>query len=191
MDEPLGALDKQLREQMQLEIKQLHDELGVTVVYVTHDQSEAITMSDRIVVLRQGKIEQLGSSADLYDRPRTKFVADFIGQTNVIPAQRSSQDVVLDQLGLTIRPTAYPAGDHPLFLNRTEKLTARRRTGSRVPRDRAGNRIPWRHDLGERRNQVRCGHLHQPSSAPDLNPSDAIWLSFDPSDAVLVVDVPS
>ena len=82
MDEPLGALDKQLREQMQLEIKHLHDNLGVTVVYVTHDQSEALTMSDRIAVFHQGKIQQLARPADLYERPANAFVASFIGENN-------------------------------------------------------------------------------------------------------------
>jgi putative spermidine/putrescine transport system ATP-binding protein len=82
MDEPLGALDKQLREQMQLEIKHLHDELGVTVVYVTHDQSEALTMSDRIAVFHQGRIQQLATPSELYERPANAFVASFIGENN-------------------------------------------------------------------------------------------------------------
>ncbi len=83
MDEPLGALDKKLREHMQLEIKHLHEELGFTIIYVTHDQSEALTMSDRVVVLNAGKIDQVGSPGELYDKPRNKFVADFIGETNL------------------------------------------------------------------------------------------------------------
>jgi len=82
MDEPLGALDKQLREQMQFEIKHIHDRLGVTVVYVTHDQSEALTMSNRIAVFNDGKIQQLAPPADLYERPDIAFVAQFIGENN-------------------------------------------------------------------------------------------------------------
>jgi putative spermidine/putrescine transport system ATP-binding protein len=82
MDEPLGALDKQLREQMQLEIKHIHQGLGVTVVYVTHDQSEALTMSDRIAVFNDGVIQQLAGPADLYERPENAFVAQFIGENN-------------------------------------------------------------------------------------------------------------
>jgi putative spermidine/putrescine transport system ATP-binding protein len=85
MDEPLGALDKQLREQMQYEIKRIHNSVGVTFVYVTHDQGEALTMSDRIAVFRDGVIEQLSSPADLYERPQTAFVARFIGENNRIP----------------------------------------------------------------------------------------------------------
>lgn len=84
MDEPLGALDKKLREHMQLEIKRIQHELGATVIYVTHDQEEALTMSDRIAVMQHGSIEQIGSPADLYDRPATRWVADFVGQSNFI-----------------------------------------------------------------------------------------------------------
>ncbi|PIB24536.1 spermidine/putrescine ABC transporter ATP-binding protein [Amylibacter kogurei] len=82
MDEPLGALDKQLREHMQYEIKHLHERLGVTVVYVTHDQSEALTMSDRVAVFEDGRIQQLSSPDDLYERPENAFVAQFIGENN-------------------------------------------------------------------------------------------------------------
>ncbi len=82
MDEPLGALDKQLREQMQLEIKHIHKNVGVTVVYVTHDQSEALTMSDRIAVFNDGTIQQLATPEDLYERPENAFVAQFIGENN-------------------------------------------------------------------------------------------------------------
>lgn len=87
MDEPLGALDKKLRDQMQLEIKRIHRELGTTIVYVTHDQEEAMTMSDRICLMNGGAIEQLGSPADLYFRPRTLFVADFLGESNLLCAE--------------------------------------------------------------------------------------------------------
>lgn len=82
MDEPLGALDKQLREHMQFEIKHLHENLGITVVYVTHDQGEALTMSDRIAVFNDGRIQQLAAPSDLYERPDNSFVAGFIGENN-------------------------------------------------------------------------------------------------------------
>ena len=90
MDEPLGALDKQLREHMQYEIKHLHERLGVTVVYVTHDQSEALTMSDRIAVFNDGVIQQLAPPADLYERPENAFVAQFIGENNRLGGQVSA-----------------------------------------------------------------------------------------------------
>src|SRR5690606_17361265 len=82
MDEPLGALDKQLREHMQYEIKSLHDSLGITVVYVTHDQGEALTMSDRIAVFNDGRIQQLAAPSVLYEQPENSFVAGFIGENN-------------------------------------------------------------------------------------------------------------
>ena len=85
MDEPLGALDKQLREHMQFEIKHLQASLGITVVYVTHDQGEALTMSDRIAVFNDGRIQQLAPPADLYERPDNSFVAGFIGENNKLP----------------------------------------------------------------------------------------------------------
>jgi putative spermidine/putrescine transport system ATP-binding protein len=85
MDEPLGALDKKLREQMQIEIKLLHERLGLTVVYVTHDQSEALTMSDRIAVFHDGQVVQQGLPDELYTRPRDAFVAGFIGENNMLP----------------------------------------------------------------------------------------------------------
>ena len=92
MDEPLGALDKQLREQMQLEIKHLHENLGVTVVYVTHDQSEALTMSDRIAVFHHGVIQQLATPSELYERPANAFVASFIGENNRLDGRIASRE---------------------------------------------------------------------------------------------------
>ncbi|NDV88505.1 polyamine ABC transporter ATP-binding protein [Aurantimonas aggregata] len=84
MDEPLGALDKQLREAMQLEIRDLHRRLGLTIVFVTHDQSEALTISDRIAIFDKGKIAQIGTASEVYDRPRNRFVSQFIGETNLL-----------------------------------------------------------------------------------------------------------
>ena len=84
MDEPLGALDKQLREHMQYEIKHIHENLGVTVVYVTHDQSEALTMSNRIAVFDDGVIQQLADPVTLYEKPENAFVAQFIGENNTL-----------------------------------------------------------------------------------------------------------
>ena len=101
MDEPLGALDKQLREQMQYEIKHIHENLGVTVVYVTHDQSEALTMSDRIAVFEDGVIQQLSTPDELYEKPKNSFVAQFIGENNklhgkVTEIQNGIASVALD-----------------------------------------------------------------------------------------------
>ncbi|AIN61263.1 TPA: ABC transporter ATP-binding protein [Pseudomonas aeruginosa] len=92
MDEPLGALDKQLREHMQMEIKHIHERLGVTVVYVTHDQGEALTMSDRVAVFHQGEIQQIAPPRELYELPKNTFVANFIGENNRISGQLESQE---------------------------------------------------------------------------------------------------
>jgi putative spermidine/putrescine transport system ATP-binding protein len=86
LDEPLGALDKKLRESLQIEIKALHARLGLTMIYVTHDQSEALAISDRVAVMNEGRLEQIGPPVELYEVPRSRFVADFIGEANFIPA---------------------------------------------------------------------------------------------------------
>lgn len=86
LDEPLGALDLKLRKQMQVELKQLQKKLGITFVYVTHDQEEALTMSDRIIVMNKGRFEQIGTAKEIYEKPQTKFVADFIGESNIFEA---------------------------------------------------------------------------------------------------------
>ncbi len=86
LDEPLGALDLKLRRQMQLELKRIQERVGITFIYVTHDQEEALTMSDRIVVMSAGKIEQEGSAEEIFERPRTRFVADFMGAQNILDA---------------------------------------------------------------------------------------------------------
>jgi putative spermidine/putrescine transport system ATP-binding protein len=112
MDEPLGALDKQLREQMQLEIKHIHEDLGVTVVYVTHDQTEALTMSDRIAVFNDGVIQQLAKPADLYERPENAFVAQFIGENNQLRGK------VVAMNGTTCKVEIPGSGDvHALAVN--------------------------------------------------------------------------
>ena len=86
LDEPLGALDLKLRKQMQLELKRLQKQLGITFIYVTHDQEEAMTMSDRIAVMCAGEIQQIGTPSEIYNAPATRFVADFIGESNILPA---------------------------------------------------------------------------------------------------------
>lgn len=101
MDEPLGALDKKLRDHMQLEIKRIHRELGTTIVYVTHDQEEAMTMSDRICLMNAGSIAQLGTPADLYFRPKSVFVADFLGESNLLDA------TVTERAGDQVRVTMH------------------------------------------------------------------------------------
>ena len=105
LDEPLGALDLKLRRAMQIELKWIQTEVGITFVHVTHDQEEAMTMADTIAVMNEGKIEQMGSPADLYDNPRTSFVANFLGQSNLIKGSivdASGDNKVVDIFGAKI-----------------------------------------------------------------------------------------
>lgn len=122
MDEPLSALDKQLRERMQLELRKLHDKLRSTTVYVTHDQREALTMSDRIAVMNKGRIVQLGAPLDIYDHPVNSFVADFIGESTLMGVDRIHEGCV--RLGNVELKPAHPvpySRRHFLAL-RSEKL---------------------------------------------------------------------
>jgi len=100
LDEPLGALDLKLRKQMQVELKRIQSEIGITFIFVTHDQEEAMTMSDRIAVMRHGKIEQLGAPEELYERPRTDFVAGFLGVSNLLDAEVAGRGDLLAELRL-------------------------------------------------------------------------------------------
>jgi putative spermidine/putrescine transport system ATP-binding protein len=122
MDEPLGALDKKLRDQMQLEIKRLHATLGVTVLYVTHDQEEALVMSDRVCLMKAGRIEQLGLPHELYFQPKTVFAADFLGESNILEA--SIEGAELRAVGGLVSPSpvGHMAGAQTRMMIRPESL---------------------------------------------------------------------
>lgn len=129
LDEPLSALDAKLRHQMQLELKRLQQRLGITFIFVTHDQEEALTMSDRIAVINKGRIEQLGAVHEIYHQPRTTFVANFIGEANILPAtviSRSGNDVQIkldDKIELVIRgANVSPDAETLLVSIRPEKI---------------------------------------------------------------------
>ncbi|CAN5395293.1 ABC transporter ATP-binding protein [soil metagenome] len=114
MDEPLGALDLKLREAMQAEIRQIQKKLAITTIYVTHDQGEAMNLSDRIVVMNNGMIEQIGTADEIYDRPRSRFVADFVGQINLLDARPEGRDAewdVLSVAGVSVKATSTPTND--------------------------------------------------------------------------------
>jgi spermidine/putrescine ABC transporter ATP-binding subunit len=130
MDEPLGALDLKLRETMQFEIRRIQQELKITTVYVTHDQTEAMNMSDRIAVMNGGNLEQIGSADDIYNRPKTRFVADFVGQINFLSATDSQVQNgwrMISVAGQTIRAEAslIPTGDSFVIGVRPEQLSLR------------------------------------------------------------------
>ncbi|MBI1384586.1 MAG: polyamine ABC transporter ATP-binding protein [Rhizobiales bacterium] len=121
MDEPLSALDKKLRERMQIELRHLHDKLGMTTVYVTHDQREALTMSDRIAVINFGRVMQLGVPETIYNRPANRFVADFIGESTFLPVRREAGRLVAADVALEVAGEV-PAGDRLLLVVRPERL---------------------------------------------------------------------
>ena len=128
LDEPLGALDLKLRKNMQVELKNLQKELGITFVYVTHDQEEALTMSDKIAVMNDGRLEQLGDATEIYEEPRTEFVADFIGETNLVrgtysPPAGDDGYATVESGGLTFAVPAEPAAQGEVaFAVRPEKI---------------------------------------------------------------------
>ena len=136
LDEPLGALDLKLRKEMQLELKHLQTGLGITFVYVTHDQEEALTMSDRIVLMRQGGVAQIGTPRDLYDRPTSRYVADFIGETNLLAGRvvETVDGVVTLSVGDTklrgLSDSALPVGTEAWLTVRPEVIDL---LGGRLP----------------------------------------------------------
>ena len=128
LDEPLGALDLKLRRQLQIELKRIQAEVGITFVYVTHDQEEALTMSDRIAVMHHGRVEQLGTPEELYERPATRFVADFIGTTNLLTGSVESIDGGIG---------AGPARGRRCVSRRRSDLRPARRSSCRSARNRS------------------------------------------------------
>ncbi|MEB8388833.1 ABC transporter ATP-binding protein [Rhodobacteraceae bacterium KMM 6894] len=121
MDEPLSALDKKLRDQMQIELRSLHEKLGITTVYVTHDQREALTMSDRIAVVNHGRIMQVATPRDLYEHPANRFVADFIGESTFLEVRKFGSDVLFRDQKLAHSGTVPDAPDL-LLMARPERL---------------------------------------------------------------------
>jgi spermidine/putrescine ABC transporter ATP-binding subunit len=165
MDEPLGALDKQLRENLQLEMRRLHADLGITFVYVTHDQEEALVMSDRIAVMNEGLVVQVGRPEDLYDRPSNRFVAAFLGESNFLPAivRGIEDDVVIAEYEGTIiralshRPPA--AGEKVTVTTRPERIRfANGASGSTAPQNRLSVTVTEALFAGE-----RCRYMLQAS----------------------------
>ena len=121
MDEPLSALDKKLRDQMQIELRSLHEQLGITTVYVTHDQREALTMSDRIAVVNHGRIMQVATPRDLYEHPANRFVADFIGESTFLEVRKFGSDVLFRDQKLT-HSGEVPDAPNLLLMARPERL---------------------------------------------------------------------
>jgi spermidine/putrescine transport system ATP-binding protein len=189
LDEPLGALDLKLRKEMQLELKRIQHEMGFTFVHVTHDQEEAMTMADWIVVMNGGRIEQLGEPADLYERPRTAFVASFLGVSNLLPGTIDGGDTVRLENGdvLRVAPGSVSGRSRTVSVGiRPEKLHiggtgANRLSGEIVERAYVGVSTQYvvKTSMGEVSVYVQGAGTHAPG--------EQLELSFSP-EATFVVD---
>ena len=185
LDEPMSALDRKLREEMRAEVKSLHRRLGTTFVFVTHDQEEALALSDRVAVMNDGVIEQIGSSAAIYDVPRTRFVAEFLAVRNILPVEVQSADgveaVVRTENGVVLRSSApgFVAGERVWVGVRPERIRLDGPGENRVPgvlEDRLflGDRSEWR---------VRAGAdvftVSEPGTSTGRQPGDAVTVTFE------------
>jgi spermidine/putrescine transport system ATP-binding protein len=122
LDEPLGALDLKLRKRMQMELKHLHQRLGITFIFVTHDQEEALVMSDRIAVMNEGRVVQVGSGTEIYHQPCSRFVADFIGEANFLPCSAAGGRLVVDGTHVVVPGRPAAAGNSVVLMIRPEDV---------------------------------------------------------------------
>jgi spermidine/putrescine transport system ATP-binding protein len=201
LDEPLGALDLKLRHAMQIELKRIQQEVGITFVYVTHDQEEALTMSDMIAVMNDGRVDQIGTPEEIYQAPATVFVAGFIGSANLLPASvlrvnGEKADVSLPggtHTTVSLGDRLLTAGDHAMVMVRPERirLEVGEPTGSVA-------RIPVAvKDLVFQGPVVRCAmraadgsevvaHVGPDDQLPALRPGADVWVTWDPDVSVLL-----
>ncbi len=196
LDEPLGALDLQLRRQMQVELKRLQKKLGVTFLYITHDQEEALNMSDRIVVMREGRFEQIGTPAQVYDHPRTAFVARFVGSANIFRGQVAEVSSGLSLGEMPGGRFSFLAGERPLAAGdavtvavRSEQLRFEKEPGDKpgiraVVKEKsfAGGMLRIAFALEDGEEVVASRH----GIDLDLHPGEKVFLSWDPALAPVV-----
>ena len=200
LDEPLGALDLKLRQAMQIELKRIQREVGITFIYVTHDQEEALTMSDRIAVMNDGRVEQIGTPQDIYHSPRSIFVANFIGVANLIPAVvRDSNGTGATVLVAGRHPVPVPLGEQALrpgaratVMVRPERL----RLSPAAPADGSGVPVTVEHAVFQG-PVVRCtlraaegteivAHVGPEQALPTLRPGLGLWVGWDTDAARLL-----
>ena len=198
LDEPLGALDLKLRQEMQFELKRIQREVGISFVYVTHDQGEALTMSDRVAVMNAGRIEHLGPPQEVYERPATAFVAGFIGSANLLPCRIAAlgPGSVADLDGRRLRASAHAPGCRPggegLLMLRPEhlRLTAEEPPpGCGLPvrvLDRTFQGPEVRFQTALEGCELELVVLTPSVDAPPLWPTARAWAAWDPSRAYLV-----
>ena len=201
LDEPLSALDLELRRKMQIELKRIQRDVGITFVFVTHDQEEALTMSDRIAVMRTGRLEQVGTPEQIYDAPATAFVARFIGTANMIPVEvercaggRAQLTLPGERRGEA--PTLdkrFADGASALLMVRPERLEL---SASEPPPERMGLPVTCT-DIVFQGPVVRCAlrdaagdelvvYLEENEQKPEVRPGAALWLSWEPGAARLL-----
>jgi len=203
MDEPLGALDKRLREDLQLEFKRLHQDLSVTVVYVTHDQEEALLLSDRIAIFRNGRIEQLGSGEDLYRWPRSPFVGSFMGDSNIFRGtfEANGDAPFLETGGVKIHGTVHPeatlrSGDRAVLIVRpencvvvpleTESVTVNRLTATIEQVVYLGSAVKYVLNYKGTTLYSRMNPKHD--ELLERHPGTRVAVQWDAADAVLIPD---
>jgi len=190
LDEPLGALDLKLRQAMQVELKELQQRLGIAFVYVTHDQEEALTMSDRIGVMHQGKLLQVGTPEEIYEHPRTRFIADFIGETNFVPVTVAGAGEVRLPGGEVVRAVTHtPAGTEVSLALRPEKVSLYRESETVPPglnclsgvvklRIYVGAALYYHVDVGSA--TIRSRQENSPGMA-QLAEGDQVCVAWDPA----------
>jgi spermidine/putrescine transport system ATP-binding protein len=200
LDEPLGALDLKLRKEMQLELKRIHRDVGITFIYVTHDQEEALTMSDRIAVMDQGTLQQVGTPREIYERPASTFVAGFVGESNFFPGQVLSANgsgalVALDR-GAALPctdPARLPAGTAVVVQVRPENVLLE------VPRDDAspgldgaiedivylGTRVEVIVRLDGSEQRVQCEDFHQRALQKGFERGQRVRVGWQPEGGVV------
>jgi spermidine/putrescine ABC transporter ATP-binding subunit len=199
LDEPLASLDKKLREQMQVELRRIQQEVGITTVFVTHNQEEALTMSDRIAVMNEGKFEQVGTPEEVYNRPQTRFVADFIGTANIFDGTVESVEddlttVAADEIELTVASRdGFARGDAASVVVRPERFRFEADADPDVPagnvfeatvsfRRHLGNSVEYRLDTEAGRELV----VIRRSGTDEHSPGDAVTVGVSTDDCRLV-----
>jgi spermidine/putrescine transport system ATP-binding protein len=193
LDEPLGALDLKLRKEMQLFIKALQHDVGITFIHVTHDQEEAMTMADRIAVMNAGRIEQLGAPNELYERPQTAFVASFLGISNLLAGNVAGPDAVRLEDGTAIRVRAGSLNGRTGRVAvgiRPEKIRPDDQDANALPgvvKERAYVGVSTQYIVETRNGNVSVCVLNDRPGTIPLDPGDRLTLSWDP-EATFVVD---
>ncbi len=191
LDEPLGALDLKLRKQMQLELKGIQNEVGITFVHVTHDQEEAMTMADTIAVMHDGKIEQLGTPNDLYETPRTAFVAGFLGISNLLQGTVEGDGVVRLTDGTVVRASAAAGRTGEVSIGiRPEKVRLGTHEANHLAgevRESAYIGVSTQYIVDTRAGAITLYVQNTEAGAPSVQPGDQVTLSWSP-DASFVVE---